>query len=259
MAKTNMAKPKLYAFILALVSIVLFVFIVIGWHASSYPIEFNPPDRGAPGRLVGAGTRFFEPPSSTRGSSSPRQVEIAIDGEILECPFTALVPKLGTENYGLTLDEYPTFFIHIPKIPAATIEFTLTDEKQAQIYQTRYPIAERDATFGIRLPRHSNLPPLKIGQVYTWQVSLESESSSTDVVRGEIERFEATLEFAKALDEATSAGKVALYAEASLWYDAVKALADLRRDDPGNLQLRADWIELMNAVELADIAEKPLL
>ena len=254
-----MAKTKLHAFILALVSIVLFVFIVIGWHAPSYPVEFNPPDRGAPGRLVGAGTRFSEPPIGTRSGSSPRQVHIAIDGEILECPFTALVPKLGTDNYGLTLDEYPTFFIHIPKIPAATIEFTLIDEKDALIYQTRYPIAERDATFGIRLPRHSNLPPLNIGQVYTWQVSLESESSSMRVVRGEIERFEATSEFAKDLEEATPAGKVMLYAETSLWYDAVKALADLRRDDPDNPQLRADWIALMNAVELADIAEKPLL
>ncbi|WP_264322910.1 DUF928 domain-containing protein [Zarconia navalis] len=254
-----MAKTKLHAFVLALVSIVLSVFIVIGWHAPSYPIEFNPPDRGAPGRLIGAGTRFSGDSGTTRGSTNLRQVEIEMDSTILECPFTALVPQVGGKNYGLTLDEYPTFFIHIPKIPGAIVEFTLSGENGEALYHTRYLTAERDATFGISLPRHANVPPLEVDRIYSWQVSLEFKSSSIYVVRGEIERFEATPEFAKTLEEASLGEKVVLYAEASLWYDAVKALADLRRADPGNLQLRADWIELMNAVGLADIAYKPLL
>ncbi|MDY6938812.1 MAG: DUF928 domain-containing protein [Cyanobacteriota bacterium] len=258
-----MVKTRLHAFLLAFISIVLAATIVLGWQTPSYPVEFNPPDRGAPENLIGAGTRFSDGPGTTRGPLEPRQAIVEIDGTILECPFSALVPQSGLGNYGLTLNAYPTFFIHFPQIPRTTLEFVLSDDDSGEIvYQTSYVLAERDATFGITLPRDSNVPPLEVGKIYTWQVSIRSNQLPTPsgyIVRGEIERFEPTPKFAQALVEASPEEKVALYAEASLWYDAVKTLADLRRTDPDNDRLRADWIELMQAVGLDDIAAKPLL
>jgi Domain of Unknown Function (DUF928) len=255
-----MLKTKLKTLASIFVSIFLATAIIIGWQIPSYPVEFNPPDRGAPGRLVGAGTRFSDV-YVTRGASGRRLAPITVNNETLPSPLVALVPSSSLGNYGLTLDGYPSFYIHMPALAEARLEFLLFDELGEQIYETSYVMANREATFSIELPRNANLPPLEIDRIYNWQVRLKLNPDSivTDyIVQGQIERFAPEPELAQELEVASPEEKVVLYAESGLWYDALHTLAELRRAKPNDPLLANEWAQLLRSIGLDDIAEQPL-
>lgn len=261
MLKTKL-KIKLKALAFIFVSLFVVIATIVSWQVPSYSIEFNPPDRGAPGRLVGAGTRFSEPTEYTRSASGRRQANITPNGETLPSPLVAIVPSSSFGNYGLTLEAYPSFYIHMPSVPGARLEFVLLDELGDRIYDTSYLVADRDATFSIDLPRNANFPPLEVGQIYTWQIRLKLNPSSivTDyLVQGQIERFEPEPVLAEALATATPEEKVKLYADTGLWYDALHALAQLRRENPNDPLLDNEWAQLLRSVGLDEIADKPLI
>jgi Domain of Unknown Function (DUF928) len=260
-----MLKNKLKTLALILISVFLAVAIILGWQVPSYSVEFNPPDRGAPGRLIGAGTRFSQPMETTRGvlgSTGRNQAPITLDGQTLTTPLVALVPSSSLGNYGLTLDGYPSFYIHMPAVSEARLEFILLDELGDRIYETGYLVAAREATFSIDLPRNANLPPLEVGQIYTWQVRLKLNPNSivTDyIVQGQIERFEPEALLAKDLEAASPEEKVVLYARSGLWYDALHALAELRRANPNDPLLANEWTQLLRSADLDDIADRALI
>jgi Domain of Unknown Function (DUF928) len=258
-----MLKIKLKTLSLIIVSVFLVAaIIIIGWQMPSYSVEFNPPDRGAPGRLVGAGTRFSQPLEFTRGTLGRRQAPITINSETLTSPLVALVPSSSLGNYGLTLDGYPSFYIHMPAVPGARLEFILLDELGDRIYETGYLVSDQEATFSIDLPRNANLPPLEVGLSYNWQVRLKLNPNSivTDyIVQGQIERFEPEAALMQDLQGASPEEKVVLYAQAGLWYDALHTLAELRRANPNDPLLANEWAQLLRSVGLDDIADQPLI
>jgi Domain of Unknown Function (DUF928) len=260
-----MLKTKLKTLALLLVSVLLAVALILSWQVPSYSVEFNPPDRGAPGRLIGAGTRFSQPIETTRGSLGSlgrRQAPITVNEETLSSPLVAIVPSSSLGNYGLTLDGYPSFYIHMPAVPQARLEFILLDELGDRIYEAGYLVANREGTFSIDLPRHANLPPLEVGLTYTWQVRLKLNPNSivTDyLVHGQIERFEPEAGLMKDLEAASAEEKVVLYAQSGLWYDALDTLAQLRRANPNNPLLTNEWAQLLRSISLDDIADQPLI
>ena len=90
--------------------------------------EFVPPDRGTPGRLEGAGTRWRDP---NRGEFDPPDQPLfdTVRGSCATTPeadgLTLLAPR---DALGLTLNEYPRFFAYIPPLPdGAQIEFAVTE------------------------------------------------------------------------------------------------------------------------------------
>ncbi|MGB3239088.1 MAG: DUF928 domain-containing protein [Geitlerinemataceae cyanobacterium] len=257
-----MLKTKLKTFLFLLVSVFLAAAIIVTWQVPSYSVEFNPPDRGAPGRLVGAGTRFSQPMETTRGSSGRRQAPITVNGETLTTPLVALVPSSSLGNYGLTLDGYPSFYIHMPALPEARLEFILLDELGDRIYETSYLVANREGTFSIDLPRNANLQPLEVGITYTWQVRLKLNPNRvvTDyLVQGQIERFDAEAVLAQDLEAASPEEKLVLYAQSGLWYDALDTLAQLRRANPNNPLLVNEWAQLLRSAGFDEIADEPLI
>lgn len=258
-----MFTTKLKSLLLVIISVFLVAAIILGGHFPSYSVEFNPPDRGAPGRLVGAGTRFSQPMEFTRGPvGNRRQAPITINSETLTSPLVALVPSSSLGNYGLTLDGYPSFYIHMPAVPGARLEFILLDELGDRIYETGYLVGDQEATFSIDLPRNANLPPLEVGLSYNWQVRLKLNPNSivTDyIVQGQIERFEPEASLMKDLEGASPEEKVVLYAQAGLWYDALHTLAELRRANPNDPLLANEWAQLLRSVGLDDIADQPLI
>lgn len=261
-----MLKTKFKTFSLLLVSLFLVVALILGWQQPSASVQFNPPDRGAPGRLIGAGTRFSQPMEEvTRGSMGNlgrRQTPITIDGQTLDSWLVALVPSSSLGNYGLTLDEYPSFYIQMPSLPGTRLEFILLNELGDRVYETSYLVNDRSGIIRIDLPRHANLLPLEVEQIYTWQVRLKLNPDSivTDyLVQGQIERFEAEATLAKDLAEATPEEKLVLYAQTGLWYDALHTLAQLRQANPNDPQLASEWAQLLQSVGLEAIAEQPLI
>ncbi|MBO9998906.1 MAG: DUF928 domain-containing protein [Cyanobacteria bacterium SID2] len=225
--------------------------ILLSWLNTIEParsLDFMPPDRGAPQRVDAGGARYsdFEVPGD-------REIPIVVNGEELECPLTAIVP---VENYGLTFQEYPTIYVHVPDVPGAEVTFALRDDDDRIVYQSRFTLGHRHGTFGIALPAHANFDPLEVYRPYRWTLELEEYSER---VSGVIVRVLPTETFARQLDRATPRERLALYAETGIWYDAIDTLAELHRADPENEEFIQIWQEITKSVDLMKVGEKTLL
>lgn len=209
---------------------------------------FETPE-GAPGRRIGGGTRGTCPKSAS--------------GMI------ALVPE---NNLGLTLSDTPTFLFYVPKIEGADsgqieMEFLLVDESDPEnvqeIYQHRAPLPSGGGTIALTLPEDENLPPLQVNQFYSWYFSLICNPKATDPsilsLGGWIERIEPSPTLTQELEPLTSRDRIDVYERELLWFDAIGTLAQLLRENPNDPFLRPKWNALLEAVNLSEIAQAPLV
>jgi hypothetical protein len=195
-----------------------------------------------------------------------------------EAPPIALVPdsKIGT-----TIAEYPTVFWYMPPTSASAAEFLLRDAKDNDVYRVRYALAQsalpdRQASafpqamgvegtpglMSLSLPAFANLSPLEIGQDYYWVLALicsPIDRSGEPSAEGWIRRVEPNPNLALRVNQATPEERVALYADARLWYDTVNTLVELRRDRPNNNDLADAWNKLLNSAGLGTIAKKQVV
>lgn len=194
---------------------------------------------GLPGRRVGGGTRGECPIEAKR--------------------LTALVPE---NNLGLTVADYPTFFFYVPESPIPkTVEFVLLDDGDRQVYETSFMTAGTGGVINLSLPVNAGLPPLTIGKNYHWYFSVVCNpvNRAEDIfVEGWVQRVELDPILAIKLDKASMQERVNLYAAAGLWHEAITTLTNLRRDRPNDPTMIANWIQLLQSVELDTIAQEPL-
>jgi len=203
--------------------------------------EYIPPNVGLPGRREGGGTR---------GECA------AIDKTL-----SALMP---VNNFGYTIDEYPTFYWYVPQIGAQAAEFVLLDENNDEVYLTTFQITDQPGIISLSLPEHSGFPALTIGENYHWYFSLicDFNDRSGDLYTdGWVQRT--TIEAGSTLETQLSTAPVethaALYAEAGIWFNALDLLAEERITDPSNLQSKTKWSTLLNSVDLSDLSEEPFV
>ncbi|MGD1902710.1 MAG: DUF928 domain-containing protein [Geitlerinemataceae cyanobacterium] len=262
------AAPWRRAVLLLAVSGLCAIAFVLGVATRSAAVDFVPPDRNAPGRvIIGGGARFSPdalpgrdaPDSASAGGARFADFDIGVDGVRLlsmpgrECPLTAALPA---SNSGLTLRPYPSVFIHMPPYPGEMVEFKLTTEGGALVYATQFVPQPIDGTYDITLPESSNLPPLEVGVMYRWTFAIPSEDLT---LSGGIIRGEATEAFAAQLAAASAKDRVRLLAETGIWYDAVTDAAALVRSDRDRADYKALWDDLMYSVGMNKMAVKPLL
>lgn len=207
---------------------------------SRRPLRFKPIKVGAPGNLEGGATRGD-------GCSVGRK------------PLTAVMP---VDNVGLTLAEYPTFFVYVPQTSAKAVEFVLLDEKYADVYTTTFTPIGTPGIVSIRLPADGKVLPLAIGKGYRWFFSMicDADDRSEDlVINGGIQRIEPPQQLVSSLQKAAVGERPTIYAEAGIWYDTIITLADLRRSSPNDLNLALDWTQLLESVGLNQISREPLV
>lgn len=241
--------------------------------------EFQPPDRGTPGRLEGAGTRFlergdFQPPDETildltRGACD-------LDLEETSTPLTPLVPE---NDFGITLQGYPTFFVYVPELPErAAIEFVVTewefveteagtDVRDRDVYATTFDAPEEAGIFPLTLPQRDDagnaIDPLQVERDYTWFVRVICDAErptryGPDIwVEAWVKRLNPSADFAATLEAATPLQRHDLYAETGVWYDALATLAELRRDKSPP-EVHAAWRDLLESVGLEEVVDEPL-
>ncbi|NES22591.1 MAG: DUF928 domain-containing protein [Symploca sp. SIO3E6] len=208
--------------------------------------EYEPPsDIGRPRRTKDATTR------SLSGSCN-------YDGK----PLTALLPP---NQLGVTAAEYPTLFVYLPSFGTESlpmpVEFVLEDRSGKEIYQVTFPTNGMSGIVALGLPTRAGLSPLQVDQDYYWRFTVicnEDERSQDIVIGGAVRRVELEAEFKNQLMVASPEEQVQLYAAAGIWHDALSTLFQLRRDQPTDLKLAADWEKLLQAVELGDIAQEPI-
>ena len=185
------------------------------------PLEFEPPNDGAPGDRKDAGSRPFCPQSDT--------------------PFTALVP---VTNLGFTAAQYPTFWLYTP-YPSGVIELVLMEENTKNtVYQTQFQVTEGPGIISFKLP--NTAPSLEIDKKYRWTFDfLCNAPSDTLSVTGVILRKSLTSTLQNQSANASPQQRVAVYAQAGLWYETLTELAQLRMTNPQNAELSATWATLL--------------
>lgn len=232
----------------------------------------------------------FSPPSAPTDSvPTNREGAATRGGECLQGSksLTALVPASGI---GETAAEYPTFSWYMPQTSASAMEFVLRDAKGNDIYRSHYALANFAAypgdsaalsslgtvnsaspTLGVdrvsasrimslTLPAFANLSPLEIGQEYSWTLALicdPNERSKDIIASGAIKRVTPNPTLSRRIQQATPEDRVALYADARLWYETLSSLVELRRDRPDNNDLTQAWNKLLTSVGLDAISKEP--
>lgn len=217
----------------------------------------------------------FEPPpgegmpSRTAGGGSRGQTLAVMQGMTATPPLMALVPAFytqpnGTETNikGLTLTATPTFFFYVPQIPAKEAAFSLKDENNNDIYQTRLAIPNQPGIVSITLPKDT--PELKIGQTYRWSFGViyndeKTEEPKVVFVSGEVKRTEPDAALKAKLQQAEPLKKAEIYAENGIWFESLATLAQLRQNQPTNETLTKQWNDLLQSVGLEAVANQPFV
>lgn len=191
----------------------------------------------------------------SRGGASRRtQTQCSQDTAYLP----PMMPLIPISQAGLTVASHPTFWVYIPQTSAPQAHFTLRDENNRGIYQTLLPIAKAGEIVKITLP--DDQPALELGKTYQWSVALICQPTQTDIpiVSGKIRRVELDWTLQTQLEKKNSLDQAALYGQAGVWYDMLNSLAQLKKTQPNETTIAANWVHLLNSVGLEEIATKPL-
>jgi hypothetical protein len=194
---------------------------------------YVPPRRGAPGGRVGGGTR-------------------GIGHEALV--LSVLAPA---DHAGLTVEEQPTLYWFISRVPAVPIELTVsTDGGTQPVLETRLAAPATAGVQRTRLADHGvRLVP---GVRYRWFVTAvaDPDRRSRDVLAGGmIERVEAAETLRARLAGADPTRRAFLLAEEGLWYDAIATISDLIERSPHDATRRRQRAGLLEQVGLRDVAD----
>ncbi|ERT05269.1 hypothetical protein M595_4774 [Lyngbya aestuarii BL J] len=217
-------------------------------------VAFQPPaGQGMPNRTAGGASRT--------GNNCPI---LSAD----QTQLTALVPALQKPNdissnlTGLTTEETPKFYFFVPTMAAQEGVFSLKDENDKDIYQTRLPLSGQTGIISVKLPSDSQL---KVGQSYRWSFGLvcqaQSDQQQPEVVfvTGEIRRIQTDIAVSNQLQQLTPLEQAAVYAENGIWFESIGILADLRKTQPNDSMLASKWEELLKSVGLEEIAQQPFI
>jgi hypothetical protein len=199
--------------------------------AVSAPV-YRPPKRGAPGGRVGGGTRGVQ-----------REVFV--------------LSVLAPDHTGLTVSEQPFLYWFISKPTSFPVELTVMDSQAVQpILEIRVPSPVQAGVHRVRLADYGIR--LSSGAAYRWYVAVvpDADRRSKDILAGgAIERVEVPEGIKSKLAQAGNERLPFLYAEAGLWYDALRAISELIEAAPQDNELRKRRAAMLAQVGLPAIEE----
>ncbi|MEL6899828.1 MAG: DUF928 domain-containing protein [Cyanobacteria bacterium J06606_4] len=215
------------------------------------PIEFNPDTLRNPGR----------PGDRRRGGGSR-------GGCYEGVPLSAIAPAAftTTEELGvsrtdeavgsLTTLADPVLWFYLPvSLGDTTAEFVIKDSQSRVLYQGQLSgETDRDGIVGV--PLAISLNP---GEAYHWFLTIDCDERDRTTVDGWIEREPIGPDAARIFNQATRRNRVALYANYGYLQDALTELAQLRLANPDDSALGTEWNRFLSRLDLADLAEMPVL
>jgi hypothetical protein len=171
----------------------------------------------------------------------------------------ALIPSPNSTILPRTISARPRFFFSVPKV-SARAEFTLYEAnrsgKPVLVYKTVLPVQTSSGVMGFTMP--ADAPALKLSQVYSWRFTLSNLTSPKDVF-GTIQRIELNPSLAQKLQNTSPIERARIYANLGIWYDALQILAEVQQAKPDRQQPIAEWVDLLNSVNLGQLAMRPLV
>lgn len=200
--------------------------------------QFRPADASLPPRNEDGGSRGVS-------LFSPQQP-----------PLTALTPTQG----GVTVEEYPTFFVFVPQAEEATenlsAEFVITDKQDNIIYETTLKLPQKASLVRINLPKTAT--PLELDQLYQWYFSVRSNLETVNTVFGSIKRVQPSPMLLEAIQNTRPETLPEVYADSGIWYETLLAIVELRQANPNDTDLQDKWQRLLKSVGLEKIANLSL-
>lgn len=206
-------------------------------------ITFDPPGPGKPKDTAGGASRDGNLCAQELAASS-----------------SCVKPLLPTTQEGLTVAERPVFMAYVPQTSAKQVFFSLVDENNQHIYQTKVPITGNSGILSIQVP--DTAPALEVGKNYNWTFIIVGEQGlrpDSPGVQGSIKRVETNTTLKNQLANASPLERAALYGKAGIWVDTFGTLAALRKSQPQDVTLAENWKQLLTSVGLETIANQPLL
>ncbi len=240
-----------------------------------WPPRPSPSPRWEMGAFLAAKVQYrrSQPPYQLPASGAPRWSGggAARGGcTVKEAPLIPLMPvetqlnaQTGQEPsfFAIATSERPTFFAYVPQTEARQIDFLLLDEKAgAVLYQKPIQISGQPQIISVQLD--SSVPPLKAGVNYRWSFATichpndeSKDTSGNPYIEGLLQRVELAPAAQQQLQQTAVRDRPKFYAEKGFWLDALTALAQLRCSAPADPFLKADWADLIRAIELTKIPE----
>ena len=242
---------------LTTVSVALPLGLTLSPIALSNPIEkiqnsweisqaFQSPNNGVPPGTRGGGTRGGPACSNTSK------------------PYMALVPN---NQIGLTLEEYPKFFVYVPETEAREIKLTLMKwdgEGEEEVGRVRFTTSGKAGIISVSFPQPNQNNPeknkfaLALNQVYKWEVEIDCVADAlgeNQTVEGWVQRVAPAGNLANLGKNSTPAD----YAKNGIWYEALAGAAQLYKNKPNDPKVKADWETLLSSVGFSNIAKEPMI
>jgi hypothetical protein len=173
---------------------------------------------------------------------------------------TGVEPDKKLVFFGSTISERPTFLAYVPQTKARQINFLLQEQESEDewrvVYEKTIEIDGNPKIISIKLDNAAT--PLVIGKNYIWDFTTicdPIDRSSNPTTSGITQRLEPSPALSSRLSKVAMRDRPNLYAEDGAWLDSLSTLAQLRCSKPTDATLRADWSELLKAMELEKVPQ----
>jgi hypothetical protein len=138
-----------------------------------------------------------------------------------------------------TTADYPTFLFFVPTTTARQLRFSIRerDQDRKSIYRQTFRLSGQSGILRVVLPNETNSQKLAVGQSYKWEFNIVCDPENRgidDFLVGELKRV--------ALVDANVPSQLTLWERYRAFeYDALMLLDLLRRTNPSNQQIQAEW------------------
>ncbi|CAN1213413.1 DUF928 domain-containing protein [Tumidithrix helvetica PCC 7403] len=163
----------------------------------------------------------------------------------------------------LTTSAYPVLLFFVPTTSASQAEFVLKDSNKETIYRRTYNLAGKSGILRVTLPTNGSINELAVGQSYRWEFSIICEPPNPesgkrehdDFVVGKLQRVSSNQ-----CQTPTSISQVSLWERyRALEYDGLAILDAMRRANPTEKRLQAEWESWLERHNLGDLKELPAI
>lgn len=171
--------------------------------------------------------------------------------------------KTSLDYFPLTVAEHPIFFLGIPDIKGQA-KFSLYEvegstapkRSKKSIFTTNVPVnSDSGEIISFRLPK--NAPILKIGKNYTWEFAFDEPTIRYKCL-GSISRVSLPGEILEQLKRSQQPlERAVIYAKAGIWFETIETLAKARYEQPKDLEIKAEWVELLKSAKLDHVLPQP--
>ncbi|WGV24218.1 DUF928 domain-containing protein [Halotia branconii] len=176
-----------------------------------------------------------------------------------------IIPLIPSDADGVTTTaEYPSFLFYVPQIPKVTsLELVVRDDKTFEKLQTVALTPNKQSGIVRANLTSQTGKPLALNKEYTWVFSVICGNNSRDTdwaLEGKVKRVQPNENLNLDLETAAPQEQVEIYVENKLWENALRTVADLRRQNPNDAEIKQYWQELLKSVDFQnEVIQAPLL